>query len=43
MDGFQMAALMVVFVLLFGATLASIRVRLRPAHLTEPDPARADT
>ena len=43
MDGFQMAVLMVVFVLLFGAALASIRRRSGLPASTEPDPAAADT
>ena len=43
MEGFQMAVLVVVFVLLFGAALASIRHRSTLASSAEPDPAAADT
>jgi glycerol uptake facilitator-like aquaporin len=43
MEGFQVAVLVVVFVLLFGAALASIRRRSGLATGPEPDPAAADT
>jgi MFS family permease len=42
-DGFQMAALMVVFVLVFGAIVASIRRRADGTGSLEPDPVTADT
>ena len=43
MDGFQVAVLVVVFVLLFGAALASFRHRSALVSSPEPDPAAADS
>ena len=41
-DGFRTAALMVVFVLVFGAIVASIRRRPAVTRSSEPEPVTAE-